>query len=146
MRSEASSDRILSSTEIIDIMEIVADSKIKKMSTQLLVTDIDRSIEFYTKKLGFVIDFRYEDFYVCVIKDGFSIHLKIGNPSIEERTNRKNNEDLDIVFSVERIESLYEEMSGRLVDFITPLRSMPYGKEFYVEDPDGYIIAFLEEI
>ncbi len=126
-------------------MEITIYSKIKKMSPQLLVADIDRSIEFYTKKLSFEIDFRYEDFYAGIIKDCFSIHLKTGKPSIEERKNRKNNEDLDIIFSVEGIESLYEVISNKLVEFIQPLRNMPYGKEFYVEDPDGYIIAFLEE-
>ncbi|MGE8291104.1 MAG: VOC family protein [Sphingobacterium sp.] len=45
------------------------------MSPQFLVTDIDRSIAFYTEKLGFDIDFSYEDFYSGISKDGFSIHL-----------------------------------------------------------------------
>ncbi len=115
------------------------------MSPQLLVADIGRSIEFYTKKLGFDVDFQYGDFYSGINKNGFSIHLKRGKVSIEERKNRKNNEDLDIVFSVEGIEDLYEEISGKSVEFIQPLREMDYGKEFYVADPDGYMIAFLEE-
>jgi catechol 2,3-dioxygenase-like lactoylglutathione lyase family enzyme len=119
--------------------------KIKKMSPQFLVADIGRSIEFYTKKLGFDVDFRYEDFYAGIIKDGYSIHLKVGKPSIEERENRRNNEDLDIVFSLDGIEGLYEELSNKSVEFAQSLRDMPYGKEFYVADPDGYIIAFLEE-
>ena len=116
------------------------------MSPQLLVTDLDRSIEFYTKKLGFDIDFRYEDFYSGVIKDGHSIHLKSGKPSLEERQNRRDNEDLDIIFSVQDIEDLYEEYSARSVEFAQPLRDMAYGKEFYIADPDGYIIGFLEEV
>ena len=40
--------------------------KIKQMSLQFLVTNIDRSIEFYTKTLGFQVDFRYEDFYAGI--------------------------------------------------------------------------------
>ena len=126
-------------------MDTITYSKIKKMSPQLLVADIDRSIEFYTKKLGSDLYFRYEDFYSGLLKDGFSIHLKLGKPSIEERVNRRNNEDLDIVFSVDGIAGLYEELSNKSVEFIQSLRDMPYGKEFYVADPDGYIIAFLEE-
>src|SRR5687768_5948258 len=126
-------------------MEIVAHSKIKKMSLQLLVADINRSIEFYTKKLGFDLDFRYEDFYAGIVKDGYSIHLKTGKPSIEERQNRRKNQDLDIVFSVDCIEDLYEELSNKSVEFTQPLRKMLYGKEFYIADPDGYIISFLEE-
>ena len=126
-------------------MDTITYSKIKKMSPQLLVADIGRSIEFYTKKLGFHIDFYYKDFYSGISKEGFSIHLKAGKPSIEERQNRRNNEDLDIVFSVEGIEGLCEELSSKLVEFIQPLREMDYGREFYIADPDGYIIAFLEE-
>ena len=114
------------------------------MSPQFLVTDIDRSIEFYTKTLGFAIDFRYEDFYAGVVKDGCSIHLKTGRPSLEERKNKRSNEDLDIVFSVDGIEELYKELSNKPIEIIQPLRHMPYGKEFYIADPDGYIISFLE--
>jgi len=127
-------------------MDTITNSRIKKMSPQFLVTDLDRSIEFYTKKLGFDIDFRYEDFYSGVIKDGHSIHLKSGQPSLEERQNRRDNEDLDIIFSVQGIEDLYEEYSARSVEFAQPLRDMAYGKEFYIADPDGYIIGFLEEV
>jgi len=127
-------------------MDTITNSRIKKMSPQFLVTDLDRSIEFYTKKLGFDIDFRYEDFYSGVIKDGHSIHLKSGKPSLEERQNRRDNEDLDIIFSVQDIEDLYEEYSARSVEFAQPLRDMAYGKEFYIADPDGYIIGFLEEV
>jgi len=114
------------------------------MSPQLLVADIEHSIQFYTKKLGFEVDFRYDDFYAGICKDGCSIHLKSGKPSIEERQNKRNNRDIDIVFSVDSIENLYEVLLNRSVEFIQPLRHMPYGKEFYVVDPDGYIISFLE--
>src|SRR5882672_11169986 len=126
-------------------MDTITHSRIKKMSPQLLVADIDRSIEFYTKKLGFETGFRYEDFYAGIIKDGFSIHLKTGKPEIDERQNTRDNEHLDIIFSVEDIGDLYEEFSGKPVEIIQPLRNMPYGKEFYIADPDHYIIAFLEE-
>lgn len=119
--------------------------KIKKMSPQLLVTDLEHSIEFYTKKLGFDLDFSYEDFYAGIIKDSSSIHLKSGKPSIEERKNKKEKSDLDIVFSVEDVENLYKEFVNKSVEIIQPLCDRPYGREFYIADPDGYILAFLEE-
>jgi catechol 2,3-dioxygenase-like lactoylglutathione lyase family enzyme len=68
------------------------------MSPQLVVSNIERSIEFYTEKLGFAVVFRYSDFYVGIIKDGYTVHLKFGNPSVEERKNKRVNEDLDIIF------------------------------------------------
>jgi len=123
----------------------VTDFTIKKMSPQLVVRELDRSLDFYTKKLGFEVEFRYDDFYSGIIKESNSIHLKLGKPSEDEKQRRKNNEDLDIVFSVENIENLYDEFSRKLVEFTQPLRDMPYGREFYISDPDGYILAFLEE-
>ncbi len=126
-------------------MDRTAYFRIKKMSPQFLVIDMDRSIEFYTRMLNFDIDFRYEEFYAGISKDGCSIHLKLGKPAPEERKNKSTNQDLDIVFSVESIEDLYEEISNRSIEIVQPLRGMSYGKEFYIVDPDGYIIAFLEE-
>ncbi|HVY75654.1 MAG TPA: VOC family protein [Puia sp.] len=126
-------------------MNTIMNARIKKMSPQLLVSDLNRSIEFYTTKLGFEVDFRYEDFYAGIVLEGHSVHLKAGKPSAEERMNKRKNEDLDIVFTIEGIEGLYEAFSNKAVEIIQPLRAMPYGKEFYVADPDGYIIAFLEE-
>jgi catechol 2,3-dioxygenase-like lactoylglutathione lyase family enzyme len=127
-------------------MSAFTASKIKTMSPQLLVADINSSIDFYTKKLGFEMDFLYENFYAGVSKEGFTIHLKVGKPSIEERQNKRKNEDLDIVFSVSNIEDLNDELSNKSVEFTQPLREMDYGKEFYIIDPDGYILSFLEEI
>ena len=125
-------------------MNTGTESKIKKMSPQFLVADIEHSIEFYTKKLDFEVDFRYEDFYAGIIKDNYSIHLKSGKPSIEERESKRENIDLDIIFSVEGVEDLYEELMNKSVEIVQPLCDRPYGKEFYIADPDGYILAFLE--
>ena len=85
-------------------------------------------------------------FYAGIIKDGFSIHLKKGKTLIDERQNKKDNEHPDIIFSVEDIEYLYKEISGRSVEVIQPLREVPYGREFYIADPDGYIFAYLEKV
>ncbi|MEP6613925.1 MAG: VOC family protein [Mucilaginibacter sp.] len=126
-------------------MSATIHPKIKTMSPQLLVAHLQQSIAFYTEKLGFEIDFSYEDFYCGIKKDGFSIHLKSGNPAIEERENRKNNEHVDITFAVDGIDDLYNDFKNKPIEIIQSLREMPYGREFYLADPDGYIIAFLEE-
>jgi hypothetical protein len=94
--------------------------------------------------LGFEIDFRYEDFYAGIAKDGYRIRLKSGDPAINERTKRRFNEDLDLVFSVGAIHNLFEAMQNRRVNIVQPLREMPYGNEFYIADPDGYLLGFIE--
>ncbi|MBX3253298.1 MAG: VOC family protein [Chitinophagaceae bacterium] len=117
---------------------------LKKMSPQLLVTNLDQAIAFYTRKLGFELEFRYEDFYAGITKDGCSIHLKLGKPNIEERKNKRENNDLDIVFSIDDVETLYTQLLKESVDIVQPLCEQPYGREFYIADPEGYIIAFLQ--
>jgi catechol 2,3-dioxygenase-like lactoylglutathione lyase family enzyme len=113
---------------------------LKKMSPQLLVVNIEQSIEFYTKKLGFNLDFRYEDFYAGIVKGSHSIHLKSGT-----KRDSIGEEDLHITFSVDSIELLYEEVQSKSIEIVQPLREMPYGREFYIADPDGNRIAFMEE-
>jgi catechol 2,3-dioxygenase-like lactoylglutathione lyase family enzyme len=110
---------------------------IDSMSPQLLVADLEKSIAFYTEALGFSLKFRYEDFYAGLVKDGFSLHLKLGRPV------KRASDDLDLTFSVKDIEGVYAALSQS--NIIQPLREMPYGKEFYLADPDGHVLAFLQE-
>lgn len=127
-------------------METITSFKIKSITPQLLVTDLNRAIKFYTEVLGFEIDFQYEDFYAGIIKDNYSIHLKHGYPNPEERKNKRQNNDLDLVIAVEEIELFYEAILNKSVEVTLPLRTMDYGKEFYILDPEGYILGFLANV
>jgi predicted enzyme related to lactoylglutathione lyase len=128
------------------------DRKMKKtlpqtihcMSPQLVVSDIGRSIQFYTKQLEFSLNFRHEDSYADVGFSGNSIHLKLGAPSKEEQERKRENEDVDIVFGVTDLDGLYETVKSKEIDIVLPLRVMPYGKEFYIRDPDGHVLAFFD--
>lgn len=119
-------------------------TKLTGMSPQFLVADLDRSIGFYTGRLGFDLDFRYEDFYAGIVRDGHSIHLKLADAPHGEREFRRENEHLDITFTVDDIRTAYRDAQSKSVPVTQPLREMPYGHEFYVEDPDGFILAFVE--
>lgn len=127
-------------------MNVTTNFRIKRMSVQFTVTDIGRSIDFYTKVLGFNLEFRYEDFYCGVGNEGCSIHLKSGTPWAEARSGKMENENLDVIFSVKDIDVLYHELSGKDLVITQPLRGMPYGREFYIADPDGYLIGFIDSV
>ncbi len=49
---------------------------IASVTPQLLTLDLESSIRFYTEKLGFTVDFRYEDFYAGIRSGAHAIHLK----------------------------------------------------------------------
>ncbi len=123
-------------------MKTTLPETISCMSPQFVVSDLDKSLQFYTEQLSFDINFRYEDFYAGIGCDGHSIHLKAGSPSREERERRRKDEDLDLYFGVTDIDSYYEHILSRDIEVIQPMRKMPYGKEFYIVDPDGYILGF----
>src|ERR1700688_3447353 len=99
-------------------MQTIILPRIKKMSPLLVVADIKRSMDFYGKKLGFEMEFIYEDFYAGIAREGCSIHLKTGKPSIGERERKRKNQDLDIVFSVDNIEVFYEQLSNNSVSIL----------------------------
>jgi len=60
--------------------------------------------------------------------------------------NRKQNEHLDAHISVSGIEGLFSELEMRGAQVIKPLEERPWAcLDFYVEDPDGYILCFSEQ-
>ena len=111
----------------------------------MLVSSLDRSIEFYRNVLGYDVEFQYEDFYAGLIRDEHALHLKCATPVHEERKFRQANEHLDLTFIITELDTMYEHLKEQAVEIAQKLREMPYGREFYIADPDGYILAFMEE-
>ncbi len=116
------------------------------IAPQFLVDDLDRAIAYYRDKLGFELDFKYESFYAAVTRDGFAIHLKCAPKLAADREHRKQNEHLDAHIAVFGIRSLFIELKLRGAQVLKPLEERPWGcLDFYVEDPDGYILCFSEQ-
>jgi catechol 2,3-dioxygenase-like lactoylglutathione lyase family enzyme len=115
------------------------------IAPQFLVDDIDGAIAYYRERLGFDLDFRYEDFYAGVSRDGFAIHLKCAPKTVADRAHRKENEHLDAFIEVAGVHELFGELKARGASVIKPLGERPWAAiDFYVEDPDGYILCFSE--
>jgi len=120
-------------------------TRITGIAPQFLVEDLERAIAYYCQKLGFGLDFKYEDFYAAVSRDGFAIHLKCAPKLPRDREDRKQNEHLDAYISVKGIRDLFREMQSRGAHVIRPLEQRPWAcLDFYVEDPDGYVLCFSE--
>ena len=56
----------------------------------------------------------------------------------------ERNERLDACIIVRDAHELSQSLTAANVTFTVPLRQMPYGSEFYVRDPDGYILGFVQ--
>jgi catechol 2,3-dioxygenase-like lactoylglutathione lyase family enzyme len=108
------------------------------------VADLARSMAFYRDRLGFEVEFNYENFYASVCRDHCHVHLKCAPPAPRDQAALERAEDLDACITVIDAAALSSSFAGAGVAFAVPLRTVPYGTEFYVRDPDGYVLGFIQ--
>jgi catechol 2,3-dioxygenase-like lactoylglutathione lyase family enzyme len=108
------------------------------------VADLKRSLAFYCDQLGFGLDFCYEEFYASVSRDGCHVHLKCADSAPRDQAAFERDESIDACVIVQNAEGLSAAFQSASVTFALPLRQMPYGVEFYVRDPDGYVLGFVQ--
>ena len=120
---------------------------IRAIVPQFLVDDLDRAVAYYRDRLGFTVDFTYDDFYAGISRDGCAIHLKEAGKLAEERAHRKREEHLDAYIDVTGIQDLYADLQRRGATVTRPLEERPWAcLDFYIEDADGYILCFSERL
>ena len=119
-------------------------SVLKYVAPVFRVADLNRSISYYRNQLGFELEFDYEGFYASVIRDGCRVHLTCSATLERDQAAFEAAEHLDACFGVEDAETLAQAFTSSGAVFSVTLRSMPYGKELYIRDPDGYILGFIQ--
>jgi catechol 2,3-dioxygenase-like lactoylglutathione lyase family enzyme len=117
-------------------------SQLTSFAPQFLVTDLVRSIAYY-ERLGFAFGTPWNGFYAIGLLDGLELHLKEAPGYTGERQHRRENEHLDAAGGVDGIEDFYARCVANGVRIMKPLAATEWGtKDFYVEDPDGYVVSF----
>jgi catechol 2,3-dioxygenase-like lactoylglutathione lyase family enzyme len=120
----------------------MTSTRLTSFAPQFLVDDLGRSMAFY-RKLGFTFAEPWDDFYAIGTRDGLELHLKEAPKNDAERRHRRENEHLDAAAGIDGIEAFYAHCVASSVSVVKPLADTPWGtKDFYVEDPDGNVIAF----
>jgi len=115
---------------------------VTSLAPQFLVDDLTRSIAYY-RKLGFTFDEPWGGFYAIGELDGLELHLKEAPKNGAERQYRREHEHLDAAAGVDGIEAYYARCVANGATVLKPLAATAWGtKDFYIEDPDGYVIAF----
>ena len=123
-------------------MTTTTTPRITSLAPQFLVDDLERSMAFY-RKLGFTFGEPWDGFYAIGHLDGFELHLKEAPKNPAERAFRREHQHLDAAAGVDGVEAYYEQCVARGVTIHLPLTATEWGtKDFYVVDPDGYVISF----
>jgi catechol 2,3-dioxygenase-like lactoylglutathione lyase family enzyme len=117
--------------------------RLTALAPQFLVDDLPRMIAFYRDVLGFRFGEPWQGFYAVGQRDGMQLHLKEAPKNAAERAHRRNNEHLDAYGDIDGIEAFYAQCVGKGARILKPLEPTAWGtKDFYLEDPEGYIIGF----
>lgn len=117
-------------------------------SAQLFVADIKATCDFYTHKLGFVVDFVYGDppFYGQVSRDQARLALRAvrGPVFIGDIREREHLLSASLtVATADEIKQLFLTYQAAGVRFHQTLQKEPWGATtFIVLDPDGNLILF----
>jgi len=115
---------------------------------QLLVTDMQRSCEFFREKLGFSLVFSYgkPPYYAQVGRDAARLNLRCVERPVVESAIRDREELLSVSMTVataEEIKLLFLEFRSAGVAFHQTLKKQPWGaRNFIVKDPDGNLLLF----
>lgn len=115
---------------------------------EVFVTDIKSSCDFFTSKLGFLIEFTYGEppFYAQVRRDGARINLRcVEHPPIAPAT--RDREELLAaaltVASAQEIAALFAEFQAAGLSFFQTMKRQPWGAtNFIIQDPDGNLLLF----
>ena len=110
----------------------------------LLVSDIKRSAEFYRDILNLRVNKESEDKIEFSKKDSTNTKLII---ELDKTGSNKNNKSSVIItFSVIDLNTIYDKLTQRKVDFHKKLSDDETGKNTIIRDPDGYLISLTEPI
>lgn len=115
---------------------------------QLFVSDIAASCAFFTRRLGFALEFVYGEppFYAQVKRDGAQIALRHVDREVMDKIAAAMSADVDMLAAsipVDDVEALHAEVQAAGAVFHQPLRQEEWGaRTFIVRDPDGNLLLF----
>jgi catechol 2,3-dioxygenase-like lactoylglutathione lyase family enzyme len=126
-----------------------------RLVPELDVSDLDRSLVFYTSILGFSLLYaRPEERFTYLGLDG--VHLMLeeaagpGRRFNRARLERPYGRGVNFQIEVADVDTLYARVQVSNVDIVIPLEERWYrrddmlagNRQFVVADPDGYLLRF----
>lgn len=106
----------------------------------LLVSNMEKSIKFYSETLELPIKTRSKDWTEFFNNDTvLALH-----PAPKNKTILKTDSGTLVGFEVTDLDSTVKKLKERRVKFFKRPKEEPFGKHAIVQDPDGHLISIAE--
>jgi catechol 2,3-dioxygenase-like lactoylglutathione lyase family enzyme len=127
-----------------------------KLIPELSVTDIQKSLPFYTEILGFKVEYsRPEEKFYFLSIDGAQLMVEeINNHWWTGELERPLGRGLNFQIEVDAVSAIIGRLEEAGIALFRPLKEswyrgdgVEFGQlEFLVQDPDGYLLRFIQDI
>jgi uncharacterized glyoxalase superfamily protein PhnB len=125
--------------------------RVRKLTPNLIVSNVEQSIAFYRDVLGFTVQTTVPEtapFVFAIVENGgVEIFLNAAEAAYAEYPAFKRmpiGGSLTLFMEIEDVRGVHESLKDS-VNIVMPLEKKWYGvTEFAIADPDGYIITFAE--
>ena len=125
----------------------------KKLTPNLLVVNVERSLAFYVDTLGFARGMTVPDaspfVFASVTSGDVEIFLNDAATAVKEYpafAGKPIGATGTMYIEVEGVDALHERLRSG-VTITMPLVTQFYGaREFAIQDPDGYVITFAQRV
>ncbi|MFL6467509.1 MAG: VOC family protein [Pyrinomonadaceae bacterium] len=120
---------------------------IKAIVPQLRTTEIASTVSFYTDKLGFTVDFNYQDFYVGIRAGNQTIHLKLVDQKDPSIPYVDDGGHIHLYLETEGVAEFAEELKARGVPMVNDVHETAWStREFVIHDDQGHTLYFGEPL
>ncbi len=137
---EAASEKLVIATNASDV---------RLEGLTLSVEDVRRSIDFYSRTLGFAVEIdAAPDFALIRVGGpaGGTIGLLWSERDVPGARTLVADQRaaIHVEFSTDDLDGLYDELQRRGVTFVEPPHDEPWERSMCARDPDGYTVEFAQ--
>ena len=125
---------------------------LKQLQPILWVSDIERSVDFYTEKLGFDLGFAMTGdggrmLHASVVNGDVTLMLGYKDEANTPVEGRGLGGGAELYTMMDGVDDYYARVRGAGTAFTQELTDQYWGdRTFTVTDPDGYVLTFAETV
>jgi len=119
--------------------------RVVNVISQLRTTDLSESIRFYTTKLGFTLEFRYEDFYAGIRAGNCLFHLKPVDEKDASIDVVDAGDHFHLYLQTDDATAFANALRNNGVPLVRDVHDTEWGtREFVIKDDQGHTLYFCE--